>query len=713
MVTEISHNFLLRRLGVIGWSSFLAHCFSILVLSIGLYSTVQAQDRVGEEIRKELAITSSVEEKFALNLDLAHLYFRQNIDSSMFYIQRTIDLAEEHQNDSILACAYEVIGEIYVMNNAFEELRDYSHPLAKQAHSPDVATMIWLNLYHSYFNLGDKVQSEIYLDQALQASNYVAFIRNRSLVLFAAAYFFMDKGEYLKSLLFYHECLELAERAGDLFFIGIIQSNLGICYQLMDDHERAQKVAKEALEISLEQGDDYGVIFTLFMLGESQFYLENLSGAEKSARKAIALSRTTGIENSIGYAYYQLGRLYRERDQLDSARLYTEQGLKISIDRGDLKEKADCETGLCRILVAEGKYEESIRKAKAILKIEGYIDLKLDLYEILSDAYERSGNYQKALEYSKIRKTVADSLESNEPMFEVVGEVVRKESQIKQDKLQSEYGDEVTKWKYTAMAIFGGLFFLFLILFVAYKNYLSSQQNQELTSLNTNLENRNNALKKFTFISSHDLLEPVRVINSMTSLLKRSLDQGDTAKNIERLSYIHAGAKSLEVMASGVREFTDVLNPVGKKTKFSVEELPSVINEWIRVLPDRLPGEISWDLEVSDITYVVSQVQTILKKLLENSFQANPDQSLTCIITGRKNPNEYLFVVKDNGIGINPAYHEMVFEPFQALENKMESQRSGLGLSICKLIVENNGGKIWLESAVGEGATVFFTVPRG
>lgn len=666
-----------------------------------------------EELMAKFSRSEDLGEKVESSRDIAKFYFMTESDSSLKYAEICLEAARESGVDSLIFLGLNSVGTALLFSRRYQEAVFRFEAELEKGNSVYVKPYILMYLHLGYKGLGMQSESRTYIDRALKDSEQHVASQYRALILFNAGSFYKVLGDFTSAIYYYFQALEIVDLSKDEDFLSIINQNLAGIYEVLGDYDKSLELAKGGLEIARRNKDDYKSIFNLFPIADAQFKLQEYDASLASAREAIEISNRSHITNSIGYAYFQIARVYTEWKSFDSAMYYVDEGIRVCKEGNDLREETDCQMMKARIFLLTKDYQKADSLARAILEIEVYEQLKFDLYEIVAKANEKMGLFATAYEFLEREKNLRDSLEQVDPVFKLTAAVFEREYEQEKERQKQDYNKEVGKWKKLALLIGGTFALLAFLLFVFYRSYLLSTQNSELNKLNRTLEQRNLALQQFTFISSHDLLEPVRVINSMSSLLHRSIDQGDSSKNIERLSYIQSSAKSLKVMTSGLREFTDVLNSMLPVKKFQVTDISLKINEWLHLHSEAIPGEVTWDLENTTIIFPFQQLVNVLQKLIQNSFQANPDIKLQIIISGQKSSGEYLFSVKDNGIGINPAYHEMVFEPFQSLENKMESQRSGLGLSICRLIVENNGGRIWLESKEGKGATVFFTVPRG
>lgn len=666
-----------------------------------------------DELRTKMNSSADMKEKYRLANELSNFFFASNRDSMIYYDEKGVEFALALDNDSLLAEAYYFLGNSLMTSNSFQETITRFLPLIDENYSDEVKIALHFSIHRAYLGLGLIEECKIYLDRAQTLLGENEYHRLSFTYQMAIGDYYLTSGDYLTALYAYEEALTLVN---DGYFgsRSTALQGLIVVYQIIGIHERAIEMAQEEINTSLSNGDDYGAIYSYFLHGESQYHLGDTTSALNSAREAIKISQESGIKNSIGFAYFQVGRIYLELGQLDSARWYAEEGVKISRENGDRKETGECLCLLSELHVRNEEYSEALRIANEVLSMNLYVGLNYLAYESMAEASAGLGAYEDAYQYLNKIQIINDSLDVVEPAIKISSELMEKDFVQKEKLSQLEYEQEVTKWQTVLIIISSILLFLFIISFSVYKNLSVSKQNQYLDRLNRSLKSRNDALKKFTFMTSHDLLEPVRVIGSMTGLLIRKLREGETVKNLEKLSFIQDSVKTLSVMTSGVKEYAEVLDPESSWDHFSLQTLQEDVENWNSSMGFDEKGSltISFDSGPKMLSYPYNQLTRILEHLITNSFQANLSSNLLTVSLSTARDNDFIiFKVADNGIGINQEYQEQIFEPFKTLENKLISQRSGLGLSICKMLVENNGGRIWIDSTLEPGVTVNFSIP--
>ena len=233
---------------------------------------------------------------------------------------------------------------------------------------------------------------------------------------------------------------------------------------------------------------------------------------------------------------------------------------------------------------------------------------------------------------------------------------------------------------------------------------------QELEHSIAELARSNSDLQQFAYVASHDLQEPLRMVASYTQLLakryKGKLDQDAD----EFITFAVNGANRMQALIQDLLAFSRVdtqgqqFEPTSVETLlgYALENLKGGIEESRAVIThDALPTVLADE----------RQILHVLQNLLSNAIKFRGQRPPVVHISAEKREHEWLFSVRDNGIGIDPQYAERIFVIFQRLHTSAEYPGTGIGLSLCKKIVERHGGRIWMESQPGQGATFYFTLP--
>jgi PAS domain S-box-containing protein len=237
-----------------------------------------------------------------------------------------------------------------------------------------------------------------------------------------------------------------------------------------------------------------------------------------------------------------------------------------------------------------------------------------------------------------------------------------------------------------------------------------ARQAQELARSNAELE-------QFAYIASHDLQEPLRMITSYLQLLERRYNGKLDADADEFISYAVDGANRLQRLISDLLAYSRV-NTRGKP--FEMVDCAAVMQHVLLNLKVAIEenGAIVTHDALPQVMGDARQLVQLFQNLIGNAIKFHADQPPQVHIGIQEQEDHshggtacWVFSVQDNGIGIEPRYFDRIFLIFQRLHNREEYPGTGIGLAICKKIVERHGGQIWVESELGKGSTFRFTIP--
>jgi light-regulated signal transduction histidine kinase (bacteriophytochrome) len=256
------------------------------------------------------------------------------------------------------------------------------------------------------------------------------------------------------------------------------------------------------------------------------------------------------------------------------------------------------------------------------------------------------------------------------------------------------------------------LLFLFVLISRANRNALAyaDQMNQELQVEKSLLENSNQELEHFAYVASHDLQEPLRMVSSFLQLLQRRY----SAQLDEKANRYIAQAVDGSVRMKGL--ILDLLNysRVGASQEMQLIDCNAVLQQVLKTLDGHIEEAnvlVTYD-KLPTAMADEGQLGQVFQNLIGNAIKFQRDVRLQIHIGVEEDASEWVFRVVDNGIGIDEAYVERIFVIFQRLHTREEYPGTGIGLAICKKIVERHGGRIWLTSEVGEGTTFYFSLPK-
>jgi signal transduction histidine kinase len=233
-------------------------------------------------------------------------------------------------------------------------------------------------------------------------------------------------------------------------------------------------------------------------------------------------------------------------------------------------------------------------------------------------------------------------------------------------------------------------------------------KNMQLGHYTKNLERKNSELDKFASIVSHDLKAPLRAIGNLTDWIEEDAGESLSGEVLTNFNHIKQRVKRMEDLINAILDYSRADRRVIQDEEVDVKQLVQESFDFIGS-----PKHV--DLKINSILPELHADRTRLNQVFSNLFSnavRYSDKSNVIIqVSAARHGDDWLFSVKDNGPGIDPKYHDKVFVIFQTLQRRDDYESTGVGLAIVKKIIEDQGGKVWVESMPGQGADFKFIWP--
>lgn len=237
------------------------------------------------------------------------------------------------------------------------------------------------------------------------------------------------------------------------------------------------------------------------------------------------------------------------------------------------------------------------------------------------------------------------------------------------------------------------------------------QAEEKIRKYTEELQRSNKELEQFAYVASHDLQEPLRMVSSYTQLLERRYKDKLDRDAMDFIEFAVDGANRMKKLINDLLEYSRVTTR-GKPFKKVDSHL--IMGRAIANMQQAIAetAAIVTNDDLPSIWVDESQMVRVFQNLIDNALKFRGRESPRIHVSSQQGDGQWIFSIRDNGIGIEKQYEERVFEIFQRLHGRAEYPGTGIGLAICRRIVQRHGGKIWFESQPGRGTAFYFTISK-
>lgn len=703
--------------------------FWILLIAALLFcSKAAAQINDVSELEKNLSKLKGIERVDALN-KLSFLLKRSSIEKSQKYAEEALTVARENDYYSGEAKALNNIGFAEYTRNNLEEAESLYHNalsiFSDLKNNTEIARtqnqiglIYWrrnqfvpaFRRYREAFNIANNVGAQ---ELAAEALNYMGLI-------------YWKWSNYSRAIDYFFRALKIKETLNDKFEIGLTLNNIAFVYNEMNQVDQSITYSQKVLEMAYGLKDNYVLGRVLNNLGVSYYKKKDYYKAAYYQTESLKIKELAGDKSGMAYSYDDLGDVRFAENKYDEALQYYNLSLEI---RKQLKDKFGIASILFHIgqvqkvkgelAVSRATFETALNYALSI----GNRRLEASAYQELSDIYRLNGNSALAFQYLSKYSTVLDSVWSKETRdrileLSVIYDVDTKEHDLQIKNLEIEKEQNKTFYGYVVSLL---VILAMVVLLFRYRSV--KKVKSQLEKVNKEIEEKSKALEsaiksrdRFFSIISHDLKSPFFGLKGLVEILAEGEEELTEEEKNLFLIKLNRTVKDIYMLLENLLDWSRLQS---KRVEYNPEvfDLYDELSHSIFLLSQnaerkhiKLVNKIpEGSIVLADRRMIHSVIQNLITNAIKFTYEKGKVE-----ITAQSLENVVIVNVIDSGVGIPDEFKGKIFQIDSQTTSRgtNDEKGTGLGLIICKELIELNGGQISFASTENKGTTFTFTLPR-
>ena len=662
---------------------------------------------------------------------VANKYSFTNLNVALKYANKAIEIAKHSNNLNDLLDAQRGLAFIYednALNTKAIEVHQMNLEVAQKLDGMALTT-VYNDLAIVSRKVGNFRGAFIYYDLTLEAA-----LRIKDTLMIESSYhgigmLHKDVGIYDKAIDYFLKSLNICEQSGDVRNIIVSEIDIADAYLKAKEIEKALQHIERAYQMSLKQykekpNDDEApaqLASALNKYGNILVARKDYDAALSRQEEALKIYETFNVKPYIARTLMHIANIYLETNDYVKADIKFKECLKYE-SQFTIPDLAELHFRLGMYYIQNNNMTLAEHFFVKSLQVANKYDYKETAqkanYQMFLINFSRHNNV-KALEYLNYANALSDSLYNAEKTrrtaeIEFKFDNEKRENEIHALKLRE---NDLKLQQNRIMLISSVVLFIMIVLFLGYTIKMRGrnvqaleQKNSEIQQQYRKLEESNEILSQFAYVAAHDLKEPLRSIGSYIGLIQMrySKDLPEDAK--EYMKFVNNGVKRMYSLLTDLLDFSQVISQQPGSEMVRPNEILMEVQDNLRSAIESKKARIVFNSNLPLIRMNRLHMTQLFQNLIGNALKFTDKPPVVKVEAKEENGN-IILTIEDNGIGIKKDYSNKVFVLFQQLNKKGDFEGTGIGLTICKNIVEKYNGKIWFDSEENVGTKFYISIP--
>jgi signal transduction histidine kinase len=701
---------------------FFFSCIILRGVAIGSNEPIKPSDKFQKEVENKSVIDI---------LTIANAYSYKDLKLSLAYANYALEKAKNQKNYKDIFDAQRAIGFIYEDNIMVNQAISIYEEAIKTADvlGDSALCTIYTDLAIVNRKVGNYRAAHNYYDKTIIAAQHNNDIYMVESGLHGLGHLHKEVGVYDKAIDYYLQSLNYAEKSNNILDKIVSHNDIADAYLRAKETEKALEHVEIAYKLALNYNsanpnEEQAILELASVINRHGQILEarkDYDAALKKHEEALTAYQGASLKSYIARSLMHIANVYLLKGDFKKADITFKECLKY--------EKQFHVSDLAELYSKMGMYytqnnqlalaEQAFNKSLILANKYDYKDVAQRVnYQMFLIFFKQHDN-EKALKYLNTHSALSDSLYNTEKTrrtaaIEFKFDIEKKENEIQAFKLR----ENSSRLRENRMMLIGSVIaFIMIVLFLVYSMHVRGKnldalqrKNDEIQQQYRKLEESNEILSQFAYVAAHDLKEPLRSIGSYIGLiqLKHGKTLPDDAK--EYMRFVNNGVKRMYSLLTDLLDFSQVLAQQPGTELVRPNDILMEVEDNLRSAIEAKNAQIIYTSDLPHVYMNRLHMTQLFQNLIGNALKFT-DKPPIVKVDAREDNGNIVMTIEDNGIGISKEYANKVFVLFQQLNKKGQFEGTGIGLTICKNIVEKYNGKIWFDSEENRGTRFYISIP--